>query len=197
MSVGEELLDIVDEEGLIIGQAPRRLCHGNPELLHRAVHVLVFRTTGDLLLQKRSLAKDIQPGKWDTSVGGHLDCGETYLDAAKREMAEELGLTGNPLTFLYTSKMRNGIESENIETYMTITDENVSPNHAEMSEIKFWSASEIEASLGRGYFTPNFEDEWQMFKDFSRKYQVKTSGKVALCAGDSLPNIFEELYEKR
>jgi len=75
-------------------------CHGNPALVHRAVHVLVVNAAGELLLQKRSARKDIQPGKWDTSVGGHLEPGESYFAAALREMREELGLSGLPLTFL-------------------------------------------------------------------------------------------------
>src|SRR5512139_2732025 len=112
-----ELFDIVDDDDRVIGTAPRSACHGNPALVHRAVHVLVVNGTGELLLQKRSPRKDIQPGKWDTSVGGHLEPGETYHAAALREMAEELGLTGLPLTFLYHSKIRNEIEAENIATY--------------------------------------------------------------------------------
>ena len=81
-----ELFEIVDDNDLVIGTAPRRECHGNPALVHRAAHVLVFNRAGQLLLQKRSASKDIQPGKWDTSVGGHLDPGENYLTAAVREM---------------------------------------------------------------------------------------------------------------
>ena len=73
----EELLDIYDASGARIGQASRRLCHGNPTLLHHTSHVIVIHPDrGHLLLQKRSLSKDIQPGKWDTAVGGHLDPGE-------------------------------------------------------------------------------------------------------------------------
>src|SRR5512137_1106823 len=96
-----ELFDIVDDDDRVIGTARRGECHGNPALIHRAVHVLVVNANGDMLLQKRSASKDIQPGKWDTSVGGHLEPGESYHAAAVREMQEELGLTGLPLTFLY------------------------------------------------------------------------------------------------
>ena len=67
-----EFFDIVDDEDRVIGQAPRSQCHGDPRLVHRVAHVLVFNSRGELLLQKRSVTKDIQPGKWDTSVGGHL-----------------------------------------------------------------------------------------------------------------------------
>ena len=61
----EELFDIYDEAGNRIGTAPRRECHGNPKLLHRTAHVVVFHpATGAMLLQKRAITKDIQPGKW-------------------------------------------------------------------------------------------------------------------------------------
>ena len=84
------LLDIVDEAGRIVGRETRKCCHGNPALIHRSVHVFVFNSAGELYLQKRSMSKDVQPGKWDTSVGGHLDHGEEYDAAVLREMEEEL-----------------------------------------------------------------------------------------------------------
>ena len=101
----EEIFWVVDEADKVIGTATRRECHGNPRLIHRVAHVLVFTSSGDLWLQKRSLAKDIQPGKWDTSVGGHLKPGEDYQAAAYRELAEELGICGVELTFLYKYPM--------------------------------------------------------------------------------------------
>ena len=68
-----ELFPIVDEEGHVIGKATRKECHGGSMLLHPVVHLHILNSNGDLYLQKRSVNKDIQPGKWDTSVGGHVD----------------------------------------------------------------------------------------------------------------------------
>jgi isopentenyldiphosphate isomerase len=171
-----ELFDIVDAEDRVIGQAPRSLCHGDPSLIHRVAHVLVFNRKGDLLLQKRSMRKDVQPGRWDTSVGGHLDPGETYLVAAYREMREELGISGVVLTCLYPSQMRNDFESENVMTYLLCYDGEFSIDPDEIDEARFWSAKEIEASLGSGRFTPNFEQEWAMFKDWSHVNTPVSSG---------------------
>ncbi len=70
-----ELFDLIDEAGRVVGRATREECHRNPSLVHRAVHVLVFGSRGDLYLQKRAPTKDVQPGRWDTSVGGHLALG--------------------------------------------------------------------------------------------------------------------------
>ncbi|MBI4689476.1 MAG: NUDIX domain-containing protein [Nitrospirae bacterium] len=102
MDTTEELIEIINEHGEIIGIAPRSKVHGNPSLIHRVVHVLVFNKERELFLQKRSNNKDVAPGKWDTSVGGHVGPGEEPFDAAKREMEEELGITKCNLQFLYT-----------------------------------------------------------------------------------------------
>ena len=189
-----ELFDIVDDSDRVIGTAPRRECHGNPALVHRAAHVLVFNRAGHLLLQKRSPFKDIQPGKWDTSVGGHLDPGENYLEAAVREMYEELGLSGLPLTFLYHSKIRNEIESENIATYLTCFDGPFTHSQREIDEIRFWTPGTIDQSLGSGIFTPNFEEEWRLFNEFGRRYVTERQGGLKLCAGDSFPDLFQTLF---
>lgn len=188
-----ELFEIVDDNDKVIGTATRAECHGNPALIHRVVHVLVVNDRDDLLLQKRSPRKDIQPGKWDTSVGGHLDPGESYHDAALREMREELGLTGLPLTFLYASKIRNEIESENVSTYLTRYDGEVRWNPDEIDAVRWWTAEEIEAAIGTGVFTPNFEEEWAMFRAFRRRYLTGRASGVGLCAGDSLPDVMKGL----
>ncbi len=169
MTKKTEMFDIVDENDRVIGQAPRSECHGNPALVHRVAHVLVFNSRGELLLQKRSQAKDIQPGKWDTSVGGHLDPGESYLEAACREMREELGIEGVALTYLYASKVRNEIESENVATYRARFDGAFTFDTAEIDAVRFWTEQEIEEALGREVFTPNFEEEWSNWKERNRR----------------------------
>ncbi|GAB4173587.1 MAG: NUDIX domain-containing protein [Geothermobacteraceae bacterium] len=199
MSIQDDIFDIVDEEDRVIGQAPRSKCHGNPNLIHRVAHVLVFDSRDRLLLQKRHPRKDIQPDKWDTSVGGHLEPGENYLDAARREMAEELGIIGVPLTFLYKSKIRNEVESENVATYLARWDGPIEFNPAEITEIRYWTRDEIEAAIGNGVFTPNFEEEWLMYVRWCRRYPTRTGSAVALCAGDSFPDIVlsEDVVHKK
>ena len=88
----EEIFDVVNERDEVIDAKPRREVH-RLGLLHRAIHVLVFNSRGELFLQKRSLTKDREPGKWDSSTSGHVDSGEDYDACAVRELREEIGLT--------------------------------------------------------------------------------------------------------
>ena len=101
MSASDELLDVVDENDEVIAVRRRGEIHAE-RLMHRAVHILVFNDSGELFLQKRSLSKDEQPGKWDSSAAGHVDSGEDYLACARRELAEELGIVADrPLQALF------------------------------------------------------------------------------------------------
>ena len=88
-----EMFDVVDENDEVIGQEERKTVH-EKDLLHRAVHVLVFNKRKEILLQKRSLLKDKFAGAWDSSAAGHLDAGESYDDCVERELKEELGIEG-------------------------------------------------------------------------------------------------------
>jgi len=88
---GDEMFDVVDESDRVVGQERRDIVHRDG-LLHRAVHLFVFNPAGELFLQKRSRLKDVHPGAWDSSAAGHLDTGEDYETAARRELEEELGI---------------------------------------------------------------------------------------------------------
>ncbi len=157
-----EVFDIVDERDKIIGQATRQEVHANPSLIHRVVHVLVFNPKGGLFLQKRSSFKDVHPGKWDTSVGGHVDTGESYDHAALREMREELGIQGIKLKFLHTYLHRNSYESEFVRSYWCCWAGPVRTDPEEIEEGRFWSLKEISESDPL-LFTPNFLDELERF----------------------------------
>jgi isopentenyldiphosphate isomerase len=162
-NLGEEILTWVTDEDVVLGPVARSRVHGNPGLIHRSVHVLVFHPVGKLLLQKRSAFKDIQPGKWDTSVGGHVGFGQSYEDAARREAWEELGLELEAMEFLYFSRIRNEVESENIRTYLCVSEGPFRPDPGEIEDTRLWSREEIHAALGTGVFTSNFEEEFALF----------------------------------
>ena len=89
--MAEDIFDIVNERDEVVGSKPRSEVH-RLGLLHRAVHVLVYNSRGQVFLQKRSMKKDRQPGVWDSSASGHVDSGEDYDTTAIREVREEIGL---------------------------------------------------------------------------------------------------------
>ncbi len=156
---GEELFDLVDESDHVVGSTERSRVHGDPALIHRVAHVLLFNRKGELFLQKRSRNKDVQPGRWDTSVGGHVDRGETYFDAAVREMAEELGITGLGIRFSHKYLHRNDYESEYVCTFLATWDGKIILNRSEIEEGRYWPITEIQSTRDRELFTPNFLDE--------------------------------------
>src|ERR1700741_1106304 len=89
--MSEEIFDVVDQEDKVLFQAPRSVVHAN-HWLHRAVHIFVFNSRGELLIHRRSATKDEAPLKCTSSASGHLSAGEDYQTAAVRELEEELGL---------------------------------------------------------------------------------------------------------
>lgn len=159
----EELLEIVNYRGEVIGSAPRSEIHGNPSLLHRVVHVLVFNTSGDLLLQKRSQNKDVAPGKWDTSVGGHVGIGEDLLSSSLREMQEELGVSGYEPEYLYSYMHSNQYEAELVATFRCLCSGEFAFNREEIDEVRFWSLAEIRQAIGKNLLSDNFEHEFMTY----------------------------------
>lgn len=160
-----EMLEIVTPEGRVIGTAPRSEAHGNNALLHRVVHVFVFDPAGRLLLQKRSMNKDVAAGKWDTSVGGHVDPGESVEAAAAREMAEELGIEHVPLTFMYSYIHTNPFESELVYSHSCVYDGPVEFNPEEIDAVAHFDPAYIKANLGGGLFSDNFEHEFMKYQE--------------------------------
>ena len=168
----EELLEVVNHKGEVVGILPRNYIHGNPSLIHRVVHVLVFNTKGHLLLQKRSMSKDVAPGRWDTSVGGHLNPGEDPLNAARREMKEELGISPGGPNFLYTYTHTNSYETELVYTYVCLYEGEVYFNADEIDAVKFWSLEEIEEHMGKKVLSDNFEHEILSYVKFLKNRNV-------------------------
>ena len=155
----EEIFPIVNTEGEVVGSATREECHAGTFLLHPVVHLHIFNSAGELYLQKRVMTKKIQPGKWDTAVGGHVDYGERIEDALLRETREELGVRDFTPEFLMRYEFRSQIEAELVYIYKCVYDGDFNLDPSEVDEGRFWSLDEIKKSIGKGLFTPNFESE--------------------------------------
>jgi len=166
-----EIFPLVDELGRVIGQAERCEVHKNPNLMHPVVHCLVQNREQQLLLQLRSAHKDVQPGRWDTSVGGHVHFGELIEYALVREIREEIGIDVTPdrLTPMGRYVMRSPIETELVHSFWLASDGPFFPDPSEIDQLRFWSRAEIERQLGTGVLTPNFEDEYARYLEFLRR----------------------------
>jgi isopentenyldiphosphate isomerase/intracellular septation protein A len=169
--VGEEMLPLVDEEGKVLGVASRRECHKGPGKLHPVVHLQVVDGRGSIYLQKRADDKDTQPGKWDSSVGGHVSAGEDLDTALSRELREELGVTmlalessGARVEPILRYRWDSEVESELVFSYIVTYGGPFSPDPKEVSEGRFWSFAEIRDNLGKGLLTPNFEHEFRLIE---------------------------------
>lgn len=155
----EEIFPVVDENGTTVGKATRGECHSGSKLLHPVVHLHLFDSSGRIYLQQRPLWKDIQPGKWDTAVGGHIDYGESVDTALCRETQEELGLAGLSVEFLLKYVFESERERELVHVFRAKYDGDVRPSD-ELDGGRFWSLDELREAFGKGVLTPNFEQEY-------------------------------------
>lgn len=158
-----ELFPIVDEDGNILGSMTRGHAHDGSKILHPVVHLHVFNSKGELYLQHRPAWKDIQPDKWDTAVGGHVDLGENVEQALKREVREELGITDFAPESLGHYVFESKREKELVYVHRCVYDGEIHPSKGELNGGRFWTQQEIAENIGKGVFTPNFEQEYQRF----------------------------------
>jgi isopentenyl-diphosphate delta-isomerase type 1 len=132
--------DVVDENDRVIGSAPRSEVHAR-NLRHRAVHILLVNTRGELFVQKRSATKDTFPRCYDSSASGHVNSREEYDACARREIQEELGLV------VSQAQLRNHFKIEACEdtgwefvwVYSVVTDQRPEINLAELESGEFWT----------------------------------------------------------
>jgi len=161
----EEWFDLVTEDGTVTGSATRTQVHGNPSLLHPVVHIHVFDNKGRLLLQKRAQDKKIQPGKWDTAVGGHIMRGEDVPSALLREAEEEIGINASLAVQVFSYVMSNEIESELVYTHILTHEGPFTIQQEELDCVRFWEIAEIKCNLTKNIFTPNFIDEFHKLEE--------------------------------
>lgn len=159
----QELFPVVDEDGNILGSVSRGEAHSGSKILHPVVHLHLFNSRGELYLQRRPDWKDIQPSRWDTATGGHIDLGENVDAALRREVREELGIVDFTPESLGHYVFESQRERELVFVHRTTYDGPVTPNPDELAGGRFWTHQEIISNIGKCIFTPNFEQEYQRF----------------------------------
>ncbi|ATC62814.1 NUDIX hydrolase [Nibricoccus aquaticus] len=163
---GDEVFDVVDANDVVVGQATRREVHAKG-LWHRAVHVLVFESGGSakVFLQKRSMAKDTAPGRWDSSCSGHLDAGEDYAVAAVRELGEEIGLrVSGPEALTEVLRLTATADTgwEFVRVYRTESAGPFSLHPAEIERGEWWAVEDVTRAVAErpGEFARAFRFIW-------------------------------------
>ena len=173
MSVSEELLDVVDEDDQVIGVEKRGEIHARG-LMHRAVHILVFNSKGDLFLQKRSMSKDENPGLWDSSAAGHVDSGEAYLECARREITEELGIPGDvSLVELFKLSPTATTGYEHSLIYRTVYDGDLILQTEEIDAGEWVSSGVMDRRVDAldPEFTENLFLIWNHYRDMRHRFE--------------------------
>lgn len=162
---GEEIFPVVDPNGRVIGRATRSHCHDGSKLLHPVVHLHIIDRMSRIFLQQRSAAKHLYPLRWDTAVGGHVSYGEFFSEALYREAREELNFYDfNPVlikNYIYESPR----EHELVCVYAAVGNFDLHPSNYEVKEGRYWTLEELDAAMGQGILTPNFESEFTSIKD--------------------------------
>lgn len=158
-------MPLIDDNGIVFGQAPRMWCHGGSRALHPVVHLHVIDRMGNIFLQKRSMRKRICPGMWDSSVGGHISYGEQALEALYREAAEEIGLLEFNPSFIGTFLWESDRERELVVMFAYVGHPDLTVNELEIDGGKWWTAEEIDAAVGKGILTPDFEAEYAKIRE--------------------------------
>lgn len=161
---GTECFPVVEPNGLVVARAARDYCHSGAKPLHPVVHLHIIDRYSRIYLQKRPLTKKIQPGRWDTAVGGHVSYGEHLLEALFRESYEELRFNEyNPIAIV-SYEFESEIERELVNVYAAVGSFELHPDPEELDGGKWWELEEIDANIGKGVFTPNFESEFKMIR---------------------------------
>lgn len=165
MKVPEELFEIIDERGKVLGLAPRSEFHDvqrKKKLLHKAVHcIAIDLKTGKTWVQKRSLKKDLYGGLWELGACGHAMPGETPEQTALREVGEELNLNPSILFPLGKRLFENAFERE-LQYVFWFKAKEMPRKSAEASELKLVSPAELQKMIFKGEVTDYSQKDFQL-----------------------------------
>jgi isopentenyl-diphosphate delta-isomerase type 1 len=162
MSAGQEYMDIVNEDDEVVGRDTRANVHARHEI-HRGVHVFVVNARGELLLQLRSATNATYPAHWDASVGGQVVAGETYLQAARRELAEELGCRADTLELVGKYNSYSARQREKRTLFVHRCDGPFDPQADEIDAIRFVAPNDVQEAMREAPFTEGFRRSFALW----------------------------------
>jgi isopentenyldiphosphate isomerase len=151
---GDELVDIVDDADRVVATVTRREMRAG-RLLHRSVGIAVRSSDGRLLVHRRSDAKDLWPGRWDIGVGGVVVAGETYAQAAVRELGEEVGIGGVVPQPIGGATFVDDDVATIVRCYATVHDGPFSFADGEVVEARWVDASGLAELIDTARFVPD------------------------------------------
>jgi isopentenyldiphosphate isomerase len=154
MGAQDELVTIVDERNKVVGALSRQAMRAG-NLPHRATYILVFNSRGALYVQKRTQSKDVFPGYYDVAAGGVILAGESYEEGALRELEEELGIRGVPLTRIFDFSYKDEAVKVWGAVFTCVYDGEMALQQEEVESGAFLAVDEVLRLAATEPFTPD------------------------------------------
>ena len=159
-----EWLPVVDEEGNVIGKATRTECHQNPDLIYPVIRMHLINKSGQILLQKRSLKSDIEAGKWDAAVAGHIHFGEDIEAAVIRESQEEINFKPEFLDLLEKRLFKAPKSTALMFIFITQTEQIIKPNTKEVEDVRFYTFEQMLQLQDKGLISVGLAQELNLLR---------------------------------
>ena len=165
----EELIDVVDDDDNVVRQATWNEMH-KKGLTHRSANVFIFNSNGEIFVHKRAKNLELYPGMHDVKMGGIAKAGESYEDAAKRELKEEAGIENSKLIYLFSFKFRSKQNNNNRKVFICIYDGKMKLQKEEVESGRFMTIAEAKKMQKEGMLSPSADS---VFKEFLNREETK------------------------
>ncbi len=163
-----EWLPVVNIAGEVIGKATRKECHKNPDLMYPVIRMHLINTSKQILLQKRSLKSDIEAGKWDAAVAGHIHFGEGIEQAVIRESQEEINFKPDFLDLLEKRVFKAPTSTALMFVFITQTEQQIIPNKKEVEDARFFTYDQMKVLQNEGKISVGLEQELDILRGILR-----------------------------
>ncbi len=165
----DEMVDVVDDDDNVIRQVAWKEMH-EKSLLHRSSNVFVFNSKGEIFVHKRASILKLYPGMYDVKMGGVVRAGESYEDAAKRELEEEAGIKNAELAYLFSIKFRSDRNNNNRKVFSCVYDGKLKLQPEEVESGRFMTINEAKKMMADGKLSPSAV---HVFREYLKRKEVK------------------------